>query len=141
MHRAAPASEALSNICGTCRGRYLGVGCWYHGQRLLVGLSTLGRIGERDPDTGDISSSPNSHAEAVIVVTSLKIPAILIGTAPARLMTLYIHRNRDVLADQTDKGECGCTNIHSAPSQTPSHQVRRSSQASPFARPSTRLTS
>jgi hypothetical protein len=46
----------------------------------------------------DASSSPKTQAETVIVMTSLKIPAILIGTTPARLMIL--HRGRDVLAKQ-----------------------------------------
>jgi len=47
-----------------------------------------------------VSSSPNTHAETVIVVTSLKIPAILIGTTPARLMIL--HSDQDVSVNQTN---------------------------------------
>lgn len=35
-----------------------------------------------------VSSSPKSHAETVIVVTSLAIPAIDMGTTPARCMML-----------------------------------------------------
>ena len=37
-----------------------------------------------------VNSSPKNHAETTMVVTSLAIPAMDIGTTPARLMILII---------------------------------------------------